>query len=342
MAGTVPAIPPRSITQIIGLPARPVFFVHLNNSVNPSLVIKGEPKAGAGILSDADREISVAWSSKIMKNVNNDQVNTKILDQTETRRFKAFAEATYPANTKQGKFVRDALLWVKMPFVQGLTDAELFDEKVNDFKGSKVKDALKQFLQPTVWRDLGKIVAVDVFNGNNDRFALQSMGPNTPVTVSWGNQGNMMFLTGANAATTMIGLDTWDPSGAGDGRSNLSAGQGDTSFLEVLRTDESRKKFAEQCTDAIGAELSKRMATSSVAIQINGPAGSTILRIKKEDVSNTLRPFSTNFRQGLDSGIADLKVYLNAKAAKYAAQAGGPGAKQIPPGIIARKAYLGW
>ena len=69
---TVPTITPGSITGIGGLTVRPVYFLRLNGANNPSLVVKGESNVSHGATS-------VAWGAKLMKNVNDIQVNTKMM-----------------------------------------------------------------------------------------------------------------------------------------------------------------------------------------------------------------------------------------------------------------------
>lgn len=343
MAGSVPIIAPRSLTEVKGLQARPVFFLKFNNAPNYSLVVKGESKDQAAALNDADREISILWSSKMMKNVNNNLVNTKMLVDPELDRFLRFARATYAAGTPQHQFLGGNYMWVKMPFVAGITEAELFDEGAGAFTIVRMKAVLKEFLRPQVWRDLGKIVAVDIFNGNNDRFLLDKQ-PGGLLTVQWANQGNMMFLP-TGAPTTMIGLDAFDPSGAIDGRSNLAGGAGMGVLLDYIKIggqwEPLKRDLAEKCTDAIGHELNRRMSGQQVAIMINGPQGGHVLRVRKDEVKQTLRPFSTYFKEGLDQGILQLRQYLIGKRAQYAAmQAANP--KNVPQGIINRINYLGW
>jgi hypothetical protein len=69
-------------------------------------------------------------------------------------------------------------------------------------------DLLPLMLNHTMWYDLGRIVAVDLFIGNNDRFAL--LGNDTGRTRgTMSNPGNILFLHHMETAI-VLGLDTWD------------------------------------------------------------------------------------------------------------------------------------
>src|SRR4051812_8276721 len=108
MAGTVPMITPGSISAMTGLAKRPVYFLTLNHGAGPSVVVKGDA-AGA--------DVSIKWGSKLMKNVNDTQVNTKIMTPTEITVFTQFGNATFAANTPQKMNLAGGYTWVKMPFV---------------------------------------------------------------------------------------------------------------------------------------------------------------------------------------------------------------------------------
>src|SRR4051812_490666 len=111
---TVPTIVPRSITGISGLEKHPVYFLKLNGAGTPNLVVKGEH--GGGSMNDADVAVSVAWGSKLMKNVQNSLVNTKVMGMTEIQVFKAAVQATFANTTQQFQYAfGSSYKWVKMP-----------------------------------------------------------------------------------------------------------------------------------------------------------------------------------------------------------------------------------
>src|SRR3954447_1990672 len=207
---TVPMITPGSITDIEGLGTRPVYFLKLHNAMTRNMVVKGE--ADAQSMSSKDLEISISWASKLMKNVQNSQVNSKLMNPVEIQEFQAAAAAKFKKDSREYDYVFGGFRckWVKMPFVNGLSDADFMSDieaksgdstyTTREFDMRLFKLTIIKLSEDAVWRDLGKTVAVDIFNGNNDRFNL--------VTGMWSNFGNIMFLTGGQ--TRVIGLDTFD------------------------------------------------------------------------------------------------------------------------------------
>jgi hypothetical protein len=371
MAGTVPTITPGSITAIRGLAKRPVYFLNLNGAAQPNLVVKGEDALVH--ISDADAEISIKWTSKLMKNVNNTAVNTKIMAPPEINLFKASARLAYPLNTApQHRNLNANYRWVKMPYVTGLSDGEMWNEDQGGYDNQMIKNVAKKFMEPQVWTDLGKVVAVDLFNGNNDRFLFTQQPGYTiaQMTVVWANKGNIMFLQGG--ATSVIGLDTVDPSSQ-TGPSNLGSGAADLAVLQVLQDAHAaeRTTFAVKCAHAVAAEISSAMRnTQFLTIHVNGaPLGQDVIRVDKDHVAELLEPFAVPFEQGLNAGIRDLRQYLQGKVQQYRLQnqqaqqqyqqrvgwrPGRPGAgppiganrgpvmKTVPQGVLNRMAYLGW
>ena len=342
MAGTVPVITPGSITAMTGLTKRPVYFLSLNGSPTPNLVVKGDA-AGA--------DVSIKWGSKLMKNVNDDQVNTKIMTPAEINIFKQFALNAFAADTPQRNNVAGtgAYTWVKMPYVAGLSDAGFLTEDETP-KTREIKETVAKFLDTAVWNQLGKIVAVDIFNGNNDRFQVLN-GDMSPLG-SWNNKGNIMFVTGG--ANKVIGLDTYDP--ASD-RSNLTTA-GHFDELRILIDPGQRNAFATACVKDVGNELKKsfRYADRKVATFAVPPAmpGQLPRTIEVDKLQDLYLSYAPNFSAGLATGAADLKLYLQNKVRQYAprwqrAMPGGrplppvPGpVKTIPKGILDRMAFLGW
>ena len=367
MSNSVPLLSAFSVTNVVGLKERPVYFITLNNANAPSVVVKGENQMQG--LSNEDAEISIRWTSKLMKNVNNKAVNTKLMTAGEIHEFKKNARRAYDQGTPQRGNLDQPYRWVKMPYVAGLSDAEMYNSDWNQFDSRTLKPLLKRFLDEQVWDELGAIVAVDIFNGNNDRLMFDAPpgAQASQINVQWSNLGNIMFLTGG--ATSVIGLDTLDPSGAG-GRSNLGSGQADLAVLQLLNDTNraSRKEFAVNCTRAIAAEIKRTMSktgTDSVTVRVVDGDAPRILRIYKESapgktgLEELLAVFADPFLDGFNRGITRMKTYLQGKRNQYG-NAGGwvsarrPGqkmtmgsrsqttGKQIPRGVQDRMRALGW
>jgi hypothetical protein len=272
-----------------------------------------------------------------------------------------------------------------MPFVTGLSDADFVGE---DPQGDwvvdlvQLKEVIVKLFDDAVWRELGKVVAVDIFNGNNDRFDSG--------TGEWINRGNIMFLAGGQ--TTVIGLDTFDPDRMGAGRSNLNSAGG-FDELNILIDANRRRVFAERCMKSVGEKMKSRLEGRLVGPKRNnvrvgdipcfwvktvGPQGPANVKIETKDLKDFFLPHAPVFAQGISDGADQLRTYIQGKVQQYAGFQGaqhqaGPRAqnapqigrgrapqggwrhgavpqqpvavaprKQLPQGITDRAAYLGW
>jgi hypothetical protein len=368
MSGTVPNITPNSITGMSANEQRPVYFLHMGGSAQPTLTVKGEPKKDDG-------EISIKWSSKLMKNVNDQQVNTKIMTAAEVTIFKAAARALLTGDPKKlialQKFLvteKENLTWVKMPYLAGLSDADFWKTRGTgkDFEyyvlPNEVKTILKRFTESTVWNQLGKIIAVDLFNGNGDRFTHEG---------HWQNIGNVMFQNQAAGGVKVVGLDTFDPNSQSSNLTTITA-QSQTE-LNILKNVPAMRTFAEKVTESIEGEIKrglKKGGAGSFTVMSNGAP------VKIDENSNGfLGGYTDDLVAGIMQGVNELKVSLQRKRQQYKPlpptpqyqkplpQPPGyqpqkplpqpgvghhkplppiPQQKTIPQGILDRMTYLGW
>jgi hypothetical protein len=301
VANTVPMITPNSIAFTKCLTERPIFFATVNGV---PIVIKGDAKGRGPALTDSDAEMSIKWSSKLMKNVNNSQVNTKIMTPPEVLIFVQAALAKFgPTNKNITPPGVNSYTWVKMPMVQGLSDADVWDDK----GGVKLKKVIARLIDETVWLHLGKVLATDIFNGNNDRFDTD--------TGDWINKANLMFIDGGS----VIGLDTFDPNSAA---SNLALGS--TFDPNVLRTliDAGRQRtYANKVAASIGAGLSKAMrkegATKISYTVDGGPGGPVPWTCTADELKTLFAPYAASLAAGLQKGSSDLQTYLQNKVHQY-------------------------
>lgn len=341
MPGTVPMITPGSITRMTGLTDRPVFFLHLHGAPAPNLVVKGEaPGAGVGV--------SVKWGSKLMKNVTDNRVNMKTMTIDETKIFRLIALATFnnpndPDMRQPRYFVTSAfaqLTWVKMPIVENLSDAGEVDAIAPRI--GRLKQIVVKFRNNAVWDALGKVVAVDIFNGNCDRFQVIT-DPARPPLGSWTNKGNVMFVADPDEPLKAIGLDPFDPVSR---RSDLRA-RGHYDDLKILTDPERRNAFARLCVRAVGRELMNAFGKAGMATFVipARPGQARGSRINTDDLPDLFADHMPSFAAGIAAGADDLKNYLQARVEKYRAPsptAIGSHRKAIPQGILDRMAFLGW
>jgi hypothetical protein len=319
-------IAPNSITGIKGLDDRPVFFLKLNGQPQPTVVVKGDAGGKVG----PDQAISIKWGSKMMKNVNNNQVNVKIMTSPEIVEFHRAAIATYPQGSPQLNFAHDGLrdyIWTKMPFVAGLSDADYIENY--EVSGKVVKQTIQKLSDPQVWFDLGKVVAVDIFNGNSDRFDIN--------TGTWINRGNIMFLS-AGQQTKVIGLDMFDPFG-GD-RSNLNRGGG-YEALKTLTEKARCRNFANSCVLGVGSKLKAdlgghRKYKDGLRPHIIVMLGNQPTPVALASMDTLFMPYAPDFMRGIEAGADQLKTYLMGKLQQY-----GPN-RLLPRGVLLRMQYLGW
>lgn len=376
---SLPTIIPDCITEMKGLESRPVYFVKLFTDQEWTLVVKMDAKNRQATETTDDAAISIKWGSKLMRHVNTPTVKTKIMTPEEIEIFKNAARLVFDTNSEQYKNLdKIGPVFVKMPFVRGLNDADFYNEKAKKYDNTLAKKTVRKFSDEAVWRDLGQVVAVDLFIGNNDRFSSSG---------EWVNKGNVMFLE-----NRVIGLDTFDyNSGI---VSNLKTGGG-FDALRILIDNERRTAYAKQCARSVGEVLKGRLKAGGarkLKIMTEEPTREYV-EVDVSTMEKLFDPYADNFEQGLRIGAAELKLYLQGLVRKYAqeweraapqqgpqvgqrpqqglqigqrpqqgpqigqrphqgppvlpqaplpGQQGRPPAKTIPQGILDRMAYLGW
>ena len=360
MAGTVLTITrnPNNITGMTSLEERPVFFLKLNGSMTVNLVVKGE---GDGINPLAAHAAdSIKWGSKLMKGVNNDQVNTKIMTADEVLGFKQAALNFIPVNMARPRLniatPGPPYTWTKMPFVPGVTTAEFYNAD-NTPNAKLAKADISKMSDDQFWTDLGAVVAVDIFNGNCDRFDVK--------TGFWQNKGNIMFLAGGQ--TSVIGLDTFDPNARDlhdltapvDFANNINERLRFQHLLFLVDPGE-RRKFAVNCLKSAGSELKRAFRNKGLnhfSVPVVGGAQPT-LTVEVEKMGDIFDAYVPAFELGLVNGAAALKQRLQNKVRQYRPvtpwqrvapnQAYRPPqpvpvpGKVIPQGILDRMTFLRW
>ena len=335
MANSVPVIQ-GNFSVDRGMDDHPVYFLTVNGT---QLVVKGEAKGSTGYdRSDQDTALSIKWGSKLMKNVNDRLVNTKIMDQAEVTAFLDAARRKFkPLPTPPGapagppppnRYMNvtqagaQRYTWVKMPSVPGLSDAE-FTKKVNGFTTpvrGKVKEQIIKFTDESLWPQLGKVLAVDIFNGNSDRFDIS--------TGRWINYGNVMFT---NQGSKVIGLDTFDPNTK---QSNL-VGHGRFDELKTLTDTLKQKQFAEACAKSVGETLELDAFTKGqeyVTLPVDDGSGGRVLwQVNRGEIKGLYVPFAPAMAAGIAKGSNELKAYLQGKVTQYRQRArANPPRKPLP------------
>lgn len=305
MAGTIDQITNNSIQTIRPLIGKPIYFVRLNSG--QELVLKGE-NSSANQRTFLDKQVSIAWSAKLMKNVQNRIVNVKILKPSEFDELRravanAVATGTFTQNEDYITGLENNFIWVKMLKVNNLTDAEFWKDTAPGPDIIHIKKIIRRLLDFNTWQAIGNMVAVDLFNGNTDRFNGQG---------EFVNRGNLMFSGGQ-----IVGLDTYDPSRSADW-SNLNrfSRQGDWANLDILRDNHLVPAFSETAVRSVGNELADGLAHRNLGGHFITLEFDTIideerfLRLSQEDIQTLFVPYRDNFAAGLRLGRDNLRAYL--------------------------------
>ncbi len=345
MANTVP-----DITNITGLryiggnPYRPVYLLTLGGAAQ--IVVKGEKS------QHASASASIKWGSKLMKNAgHSEQVNVKILSQAEIQQFAVAGRRLLPNDRDFPTYIEFGamIVWTKMPFIAGLSDSDVYG------KGAAATDAVYDKLRKAdFWDGLGRILAVDIFVGNFDRFDADG---------DFVNKGNLFFRDLGHGKAQVIGLDFFSARDVSSGESDLLLpADGMYNHLQILRDENARQAYATNVMRGIQASL----------LRENPQGGYNLF---ERDTYLTL------LNSGIRAGANELRTYLTGKIATYAAAnprpriganrgavplaaapaalpaAGGwrratPAAANnntrevqqnvVPAGIKARMRYLGW
>jgi hypothetical protein len=282
---------------------RPVFQLTFTDGDN--LVVKAELRAGR------EANAMIPLMAKMMKQVS-PQVKGKILVDAEFTALTTLSQdpGKFPDDDASQKYLalmiepqaRQLFSHYKMPFVANLTDFE---------KVAKNRGAAHMLLQldHEALFNLGKIVAVDLFIGNHDRFA-----PSGKVQ----NVGNLLFQS-SNGKFTPIGLDFYEAQG---GASNLMKDSPQDVYDNsgtrtsqwpgmILRGEPLMRDFARKAIDGLNERFNEFQGTSSTPLALLNWVDATA------------------FGNGMVKGALQLKEFL--------ASRGG-----LPPGVRERMQRLGW
>jgi hypothetical protein len=192
--------------------------------------------------------------------------------------------------------------WIKMDFVANLRDV---DGMVQTGEAKKMLDLLRT--ESDALLTLGKVVAVDIFIGNQDRF--EHVGKMTEKGTNW---GNIMFQEDAQTKKhKAVGLDWYEAQGAA---SNLFTPPPDDWAGPLLNDYNKLMEFATNAIKTLNDYFQKKVVGVSPGdlIPTQGIA---------------------QFYTGLTAGRTQLKVYLHDRCLRKGAE---------PPGVTKRMKALDW
>jgi hypothetical protein len=288
------------------LTSKPVFLVSMTSGNGSDLVLKAESIFGK---TKVEVEYSVRWGSKMMKQVS-PAVHVHDLTWDEVQALKALGNDKF-ADPKSGAYLKYLLglkecTLFKMDLVQQLTDVQTMIDSENGLL------ALRALRSAAVLKGLGRIVAVDLFLGNFDRFRADG---------AIKNAGNI-FLREIDQGYESIGLDFFNYIAKA---ANLCVsppleeeGTGSSDFAwqgRRLLNELSLYAYAWRAIDSLNAHFRTELGRTNTAYQ-NGDL------LSQEDFNELYR--------GLVEGAAVLKSYLERKSLV------------VVPGIAKRMQLLGW
>lgn len=303
----LPTLSSRSMIKEVSafqLNDRPVFQVKLQDGT--SVVIKGEYPANR---TAADAQQSIRLAGKMM-HLASPGIQAELLTQAEIAVLKSLNPAQLPTPVRMYlNTCLQGLVFYKMPFMTGVHEAnDMMD------KGKTVKLLGKLKGNFITVAGLGKVVAVDLFIGNHDRF-------DTSGSVS--NTSNVLFTKNLDKTYTPVGLDFYH---AESEASNLVAPppvgsteaiHGTPSMLRwggpILMNPRSMSVYTQRCIASLN-RMFKREAPMLTPADLLGP------------------PDETAFAAGMAEGVRDLRAYLTKKAGKG----------KLPQGVLDRMSLLNW
>ncbi len=280
---------------------RPAFKITLSG--NNVLVLKGEMRDGMELVNI---QRILQFGGDLMRNVSH-HVSVEMCKPAELYAIRGLADRYYTPPDKASltrRYLTDLIdsqmfVFYKMPFVENL---KKLSESLKLGKGAKVLGKLK--MDRGALFELGKVVAIDLFIGNDDRFMFDGR---------IANEGNIAFQKNMEKRYVPVGLDFY----RGGEPSNLAAPPpGDWHWGgRALRDRQAINTFAARAIDSLNECFRRELGN-------NYPISMML------DQTNT-----TTFAFGITKGIESLKSDLLVKLRL---------GRGLPPGVVARMDLLGW
>lgn len=285
--------------------SRPAWLIETpsgNMVLKAEMNTRGAPRAR--LAADSAR-----WGGELMARVS-PEAKPQMLTSGEIDTLKTIP-AVFCYDQKNCDYIRDIsscgmFIFYKMKYVDNLRDAE---KMINSGKVDKLIGKLKE--EETMVQ-LGRIIAVDMFNGNEDRFDKDGRIV---------NMGNIIFQKDlATRSYKPVGLDFFEAQGA---HSSVYGTPDATWSGNTLR---------DHSTIVI---LARKIVNNLNALNPNG------LQLKDYDLFN--------LNKGITEGANTLKTYLirktNASQGRVMIgrqRGGAAGPRALPAGLTRKMEHLGW
>ncbi len=307
-------------------PGHPVYLLTMN--AGDQFILKGEAKAVGGRDAREMRK-GMNFGFEVAKKVAHGAAS-RALDNIEQRNIQQlFNRGDLDQNSVSGlqNDYKAGQQWVLMQYVSGLTDLGA----ITGYKGGKLMDSDKtgaaglgaqrlliQLKSKDNLERLGRLIAVDAFLGNGDRFDLSSDN-------RLQNAGNLFFRS-KNGNLSIRGLDPVDPNSQWAKFDQdlttvkKAVTKNDQWFGLDLVTDQGRKRLADRVIASLNYLLISMMDPRNT-----GSANSYKLGSKHRK----------HILAGIKEATKEIKTLCKSRLS-------GSGGRTVPAGLQSRTEELGW
>lgn len=277
-------------------------------------VLKAETSAGQEASSD------VKWASKLMHNVVDEKKSedTKVrllwepeIDVIGTEYTRYFVNGPELIRIEETLGNPDSV-WVLMHWQPNLFVT------CDQMNGAKKQQLFNIINHGTFWKSLGKVIAVDLFTGNNDRFdfGIYNQVPQGQEELFWANKGNVFINVSNVGRSAPMGLDFFFAQNA-FGKDLIT----DQAYIRAMSDKGEIRKIAE----LVIASMMKELTGYNLGVKSNKSSK------KKSRFTTAIKRYETTYDKYLvyltDSiwtGLHDIKQYLLSKRREYARQTPPP------------------
>lgn len=260
--------------------------------------------------------------------------NARVMDQVEVKRLArlqaAFPDPAFGWDVSLDPRYNAQTSWLLMEAASGLKNLE---DVMGKGEGKQFLSLLMLFglHQKDNLVALGKILAMDCFLGNSDRFIVDDSTAQDPIK----NLGNVFFQKQSDKSFKVVGIDPMDPN---SGWAKLDqdiltvtqavSRQGGRQVTEemkqwpglILRSDKRMRDLAKRCLRAVNDHLMEFAKLSD-----------------KEKKTWTVRGKHFDLvEKGIKKGRDEIKLIARARVAPKGGRAGAPS------GLMSRMQTLGW
>lgn len=313
----------RYLVSIVGIsPGRPVFLATATD--NSTVVLKNEVQVHASdphnmkMALKVAKTVSPAGAGKVLTYLEIQAVQGYF----ETKKY--ISEVTMQPLPPDVKYLGDMLeangMWYKMAKAEGIVSIEDAQQRAAAGNKTDVRSIAAALSATDGLESLGRIIAADLWNGNNDRFSPNGGADGHRVLV---NAGNVLLAFHGNQNTLKpIGLDAYEAMGMFRNYNQtipqLEEGLDQWSGRLLANTPASNLALKTFCDSAV-ADIE----------DVLGPRNRKLLFAKTRRLPSNA---SNRLQQGVLSGAIPIRTKMRMLAGRH----------NPSPGLISRLQTLGW